>query len=226
MHCSREIAFGHLVPGTIPSGRILLIFENGTWYHTTIQRVLTDTLGAADEVKVDFQPTYPVSGSADAVFRDEDGLVVVVEIKSMNPYAFAYASGKRTRAAGPGPELAHVIQAAIYAISPQLNATSVLIVYVDKSSAEMASWLLDLDLSYPTWLALGDRTLREAASTELERLAGIGALITSDPAMLPKRYIPGTGTIEEPLFDRACRWCDYRELCATLPTGRTAMPNA
>lgn len=218
--CSREIGFKLIgILGDELEGRTLLTFDIGTFLHETFQEAMEASYGAEAEVVVSYAGLdISLSGSADNVYV-RDGEIVVAEYKSVG-YGFEYATGTRPSRKGPGPKRAHLMQATLYAMAPDLDAKLIHIVYVSKGTSETAEWLLDLDTAYDY---LDGQTLRELATAELTRLQGIMARV--DAGYLPARYVPGEGRIEQPSRGRsvkssdACRYCAYFDSCSALPSG-------
>lgn len=173
----------------------------GKQWHELIGRALVKEHGAILEVPVDWRPEVDLDGTADAVY-DEHGMVVLVEVKSTHSFAY-----RRAEAEGPRPE--HLVQAGLYALAPQIAASVVRMIYVDRASGAMRSWMIGLDDKRDE---LGGRTLRQAVRDELSALD-----VQGRRAEIPGRVLPGTGIISPDDVRAAtcwqCRLCEYRTTC-------------
>lgn len=217
--CARKIAFTSLgVPKDITyDAAQLLTFQVGDWYHQVVEEALVAWFDARCEVNFDWRPTFPLYGRGDAVY---DGSVrTAVEIKSQAGYGFDLSTGARKSSDGPGPKLDHLLQVGFAALSPQVMAEQVHVIYVNKDRCTVAEWLVGIDEELPH---LEQRTIRQLVSDELERLAGVLADI--DDHKMPARVVPGFGLVEAPPASdqRAdpwnCRYCSWQPSCATQPS--------
>lgn len=222
--CSRDIAFqvlGFERNVTIPPN-VLMAFSVGHSYHHIVQSIAEAHLGAESEVVGDWRPEHDMSTHADLVYMlkmlDRE-VKVVGEIKSMSGYGFALATGAKFSDDGPGPKMDHVIQAAISALAPNIQAQLIHMIYIDKDKHGIAEWLIDVDQPFVQW----GGSPRDLVTQELERMGGILGRI--DSGMLPARWIPGHGRVDDPPNRNAkgdpwnCRYCAFQPTCCNLETG-------
>lgn len=233
--CSRQIGFDAIgAPQTEVPGTVLLAFGVGNAFHERIQAMLRERWGAETEVPVDLRPTVDCSGSADAVYLHPEWGKTVVEIKTISGYGFKIACGeKRDERDAPGPKVEHLTQAGLYAHG--LEADAVHIVYVDKDRQRFAEWVIDdfdgpLEFGYDKAAPVIDATLNDLITSEIARMNGIAGRISD--GVLPARYIPGWGTVQDVPAPKShdkpwnCRYCRYNALCAALPPSPTPLPAA
>jgi hypothetical protein len=170
----------------------------GKMWHELVGAALVKAHGALLEVPVDWRPQVDLDGTADAVY-DDNGAPICVEVKTMHSYAFR-------RAEKEGPRIEHLVQAGCYALAPQIGAQAVRMIYVDRLSGDMRSWMVGLDNLIP-----GHGTLRQVVRDELADIAALGKAI-------PTRVIPGVGEITADEVRAGvhwqCRYCIYRRSCA------------
>lgn len=216
--CSRKIAFEALgVETSIEVQDMTLVaFEVGNLWHETIQASLVEKFGAEVEVPCSYKPDFDLSGSADAVYTY--GMAkVCVEIKSMKAYAWDMARiGNSRFGTRSGPKAEHLTQAGLYAMSPQIDADMLHMVYVNKDNGEMCEWLLGLDQDL-TALGYEGETIETLVAVEKIRMQQI--LESLDAGMLPRRFIPEYGLVEDPpergskAHPWNCRFCGFQPLC-------------
>lgn len=221
--CSREIAFDvlGLERNVLIPPNVLMAFSVGHKYHEVIQTIAVEYLGAEVEVTADWQPDHDLSCHADMVYTLEDrgGVRVVGEIKSMSGYGFALATGAKFSDDGPGPKMDHVIQAALSALAPNVQAQLIHMIYVDKDKHGIAEWLIDVDQPFVQW----GGSPRDLVMQELERFGGILGRI--DDGKIPARWIPGHGRVDNPPNRNSkgdpwnCRYCAFQPTCELLDTG-------
>lgn len=224
LDCARKVGFQALgVVPTIDLGtETLVTFAIGQSYHDEIQESLVAAYGAELEVMCSYRGAgIDLSGHADAVY-ERDGHIYAVEIKSMKQYAWTMAhEGNRYDHYGPGPKREHITQAGIYAMSPQIHATHLHMIYISKDTGNVAEWILSVDEPLIHW---GEpTTVRLEVAAELARLHAIDRLLT-DEQTLPARDIPGYGLVRgTPPHAGSkdspwnCRYCGWRDICAGLP---------
>lgn len=222
LDCARKVGFQALgIQPTIELGtETLVTFAIGQSYHDQIQESLATAFGAQLEVMCSYRPGVELSGHADAVY-ELDGSVYAVEIKSMKSYAWDMArDGNKWDHYGPGPKREHITQAGIYALSPQILADFVHMIYINKDTGNVAEWVLSVHEPLVHW---GDpTTVTLEVRAELDRLGDLLAGI--DEGMMPARDIPGYGRVKgtPPLAGTKdtpwnCRYCGWRDLCAEMP---------
>lgn len=246
--CRRKIAFGRLgVPRDITyDSATLMTFRAGDFYHDVVQRALIQFFDARTELDFDWRPAVSIYGKADGLADPGDGDgAAVIEIKSQAGYGFDLAVGARKSAEGPGPKIDHLIQAGLAAMSPQLAAERVWIIYVNKDRGVAAEWLIGLDEPLPhvevpdmdlaslleASIDNGETdvpgpTIRQLVGWELDLLAA-DVLAVMDAGDLPARLVPGFGLVEgdPPRKDSRddpwqCRYCSWQPTCADLPVER------
>lgn len=221
--CGRKIAFAALkIPRVVPyTPTALKAFDAGDHIHAQLQAILVRDYDAQIEVPISYKGTIDLSGHADAVYTI-DGDKRVAEIKSMKSYPYLKAAGGADnfgRTVDPeGPKLEHVLQAGIYATAPQIQATTLHIIYVAKEDGRIAEWILPLkgEPFGPTGADIAD-----LVAEELDRLRRIEDQIRH--GLLPWRHIPGHGVVKDPppADSKAdpwnCRYCAWQPTCAALP---------
>jgi hypothetical protein len=228
--CGRRIAFAAMkIPRVVPfSTDTLMAFDAGKHHHTRLQGLMVSKFGADLEVACSYKELgIEVSGHADAVYtwgRSKR----VTEIKSMKSYPFIKAVGgpdKYGRSSDPeGPKLEHVLQAGIYAASPQIQADTLHLVYINKEDGRVAEWLVPMK-GEP--FGPEERDVAELVEEELQRLNRIADDIRHD--LLPWRHIPGHGIVKDPPAADSkndpwnCRYCPWQPLCARLPTSKVSV---
>lgn len=216
MKCARQLGFRVLgVPADIQyDSQQLMTFRAGDFYHSIVQEAVARHLNARIEVDFDLRPEWNLYGKCDFAYDDVAG-----EVKSQAGYGFDLATGARTSNDGPGPQLDHLVQAGMAATSPQLMASYVHMVYVNKDRGCVAEWMIGLD---DELRHLEDRTLRELVEEELQRASLV--LATLDSGVMPGREIPGYGLVEgtPPAAGSRddpwpCRYCSWQPTCAGQP---------
>lgn len=227
--CSRQIAFQILeferqVP--IPPAT-LMAFKVGHALHDAVQTVAEQRLEAEREVVADWRPQYDVSCHGDLLYTMKStGLRTVGEIKSKAGYGFLLATGERASEDGPGPKMEDVLQAALTAAAPNIDAQLIHMIYLDKDKHGIAEWLIDMDQPFPQW----GGSPRELAMAELERFTGIFGRI--DDGLMPVRYIPNFGRVQEPPAQNTrndpwqCRYCAFQPVCVRMEVGATPIDAA
>lgn len=223
LDCARKVAYQCLgIEPTIDLGtETLVTFAIGQSYHDEIQASLEATYGAQLEVMCSYKiDGIDLSGHADAVY-ELDGATYAVEIKSMKDYAWSMArDGNRWDGYGPGPKREHIVQAGIYALSPQIQADYLHMVYVSKDTGNVGEWILGVNEPLVHW---GEpTTVRLEVFAELQRLHKIDMLLREGE--MPGRDIPGYGRVKgtPPVAGSKdspwnCRYCGWRDICASAP---------
>jgi len=222
--CARKVALGRLrVPKDITyDAAALMTFRAGDFYHQITQEAMVQALDMRCEVDFDLRPKLSLWGKADGVY---DGRVV--EIKSQSGYGFDLATGGKRSDDGPGPKSDHLVQAGFAAVSPQIQADAVHVVYINKDRGVCAEWIIGLDDPLPH-LAPKDAeppTIRSLVNAEAKRLALILHYLDQD--VMPARLVPGYGLVEgdppEPGQRGAKPWnCAY---CPWQPSCKGWSPN-
>lgn len=221
-NCARKIAFEIIgEPAEIPfEDSTLVAFEVGNLWHETIQLALAEQYDAKTEVMVSYREVgFDLSGSADAVYRWGNA-TVCVEIKSMKTFAWdLQTKGNYTMGQPSGPKPEHLVQAGLYAMSPQIQAHIVHMIYVNKDDGRLTEWLIPLEEDLGP-MGLPERSISSLVKTEIRRMQDI--LMDIDSGVLPARDIPGYGLVEEPPPRGSkgqpwnCRFCPYQPKCSTL----------
>jgi hypothetical protein len=230
--CARKIALGRLrVPKDITyDAAALMTFRAGDFYHQITQEAMTQALDMRCEVAFDLRPKLSLYGSADGVYEvdvtegaDVDNNIPtvirrrVVEIKSQSGYGFDLATGAKRSDEGPGPKSDHLLQAGFAAVSPQIQADDVHVVYVNKDRGVVAEWIIGLDEELAH---LGRETIRSLINAESKRLSLI--LHYLDQGFMPARLVPGYGLVdhEPPAAGTRgakpwnCAYCPWQPSCA------------
>lgn len=222
--CARKVALGRLrVPKDITyDAATLMSFRAGDFYHQITQEAMVQALDMRCEVDFDLRPKLSLYGKADGVY-EVDGHRRVVEIKSQSGYGFDLATGAKRSDAGPGPKIDHLVQAGFAAVSPQIHAPAVHVVYLNKDRGVVAEWIIDLDAPLPHILKpdapIEPPTIRSLVNAEAKRLALI--LHYLDQGIMPARLVPGYGLVDhappEPgTRDKPwnCAYCPWQPSCA------------
>lgn len=220
--CARKVAFSRLrVPKDIEyDAAQLMTFRVGDWYHQVTQEALVQWLDCRCEVDFDLRPAASVYGRCDGVY-ERDGIRCAVEIKSQAGFGFDLSTGGRKSDQGPGPKADHLIQVGMAAVSPQIDAQAVHVIYINKDRGVVAEWIIGLDEPLPH---LGGVTIRSMVAAELERFKAIGDDL--DDGYLPARIVPDHGLVIDPpaAGSRAnpwnCRYCSWQPSCALLAAER------
>jgi hypothetical protein len=222
--CARQLAFA---AAGIPECEeittdTLVAFTMGQHLHERMQAAMEHDHGMQCEVPI--QITENVSGNADGVYTDPDGVLTVWEAKSKSNFGFKLAMKD-------GPELKDCLQAAVNAIG--IDAPQIHMVYVCKESdyraglkqGQVAEWVIDLREPFDS----DGESLHNLACGELDRLERIAKAINDK--VLPSRSIPGIGLIEYPPAYQApkgapwqCRYCQWNSICVQMPTGEVPLP--
>lgn len=220
MQCSRRI--GYQVLGEPDALEIedttLVAFEVGNIWHEVVQKSLVEVYGAATEVGCSYRSQgFDLSGSADAVYSF--GMAkVCVEIKSMKAYAWGLATnGNSFHGVRSGPKVEHLVQVGLYALSPEINADIVHMIYINKDDGRMTEWMIPLDFDLACMNFPG-QTIMSLVAAEVNRMQGI--LKQLDVGILPERFIPGVGLVETPPSRHQtksnpwnCRYCQFQPVC-------------
>lgn len=238
--CSRQIAFRVLgVPKDVKyTPEQLMTFRAGDWYHGVVSEAVIRFLNARTEVEYDYRPRADLYGRGDLVYEDEIG-VVAGEVKSQAGYGFDLAVGARRSDTGPGPKIDHCIQGGLLAMSPQVRAGRVHIIYVNKDRGVVAEWIIGLDDPLPhiareallgfeeDVFAEDDRapagpTIRRLVRAEVRRQTN-DVLAVVDAGSVPERFVPGHGLVAQPARPDTreepwnCRYCSWQPSCAAQP---------
>jgi hypothetical protein len=221
--CSRKIAFRAAgVPKAHQfTDQTLLAFKIGNTLHELLQDAMTALWAEfKPEVVVDLRPLgFDMSGSADGVYSIGDD-TLVLEIKTKSSFGFKLAKK------ADHPDEGELVQAAMYALG--LGAQAVHLVYLAKEGAyrdgvkpgELLEWRYRLTDDFE-----GLGTVEELATNELWRQQQIADQVSD--FVIPERDIPGHGVVDSPPPWQGkgqpwnCRYCDYRNHCAALPTEET-----
>jgi hypothetical protein len=228
--CGRQITFGALkVPRVVPyTTDTLMAFDAGQHHHTRLQGLLASKFGAELEVQCSYKDQgIDLSGHADAVYTlDNDKRCV--EIKSMKSYPFLKSAGgtdRYGRDVDPeGPKIDHMVQAGLYGLSPQIQADTLHMAYLEKETGRVAEWLIPIKGQ-----AVGPRgeDVYTLVMAELGRLTRIAEDIRK--GLLSWRRIPGYGVVKDtPAAESKdepwnCRYCAWQPLCAKLPPSPVAV---
>jgi hypothetical protein len=225
--CARKVALGRLrVPKDITyDAAALMTFRAGDFYHQITQEAMVQALDMRCEVEFDLRPKLSLYGKADGVYEvtesvgggGEIGHRRVVEIKSQSGYGFDMATGAKRSAEGPGPKSDHLVQAGFAAVSPQIQADAVHVVYVSKDRGVVAEWVIGLDDPLPH---VGeDQTIRKLVNAEAKRLSLILHYLDQD--IMPARLVPGYGLVDHDPPEAGsrdnpwnCRYCSWQPSCA------------
>lgn len=199
--CLRQIAWriaGEAPPPTTPSA--LIAFRIGTSLHEVIQTALVKLYDA--QVEIPWRQGL-VSGRADALYTsssltEADGArTTVVEIKSVAPKAFAWATTH-------GPTAEHTLQALVSAVALHAQATH--IIYINKQPGPDDRWLLE-------WEAALTANNEQIALDELIRLAQ-AAEYARRGEIAPPLY---QGRLLTPAWTQwPCEYCWARARCMQL----------
>lgn len=217
--CARKVALSRLrVPKDITyDAAALMTFRAGDFYHQITQEAIIQALDARCEVDFDLRPKMSLWGKADAVY-EHDGQRRVCEIKSQSGYGFDLATGAKRSDAGPGPKEDHLVQAGFAAVSPQIQAEAVHIVYLNKDRGVVAEWVVGLDDPLPH---IGtEATVRSLVNAEAKRLMLI--LHWLDQDTMPARLVPGYGLVDHdpPMPGERgakpwnCAYCPWQPSCS------------
>lgn len=196
--CLRQMTWNvaaHLDPDQAVEQASSLAMDVGTALHTSIQEGLVQ-LGYDVEVPVDWSPDYPVSGHADAV-GSVDGTRQLVELKTTGALSYVRAA--------PKPE--HVLQAGIYACSPQIQADQIVIAYIDRSRFAVVEHTLETD------------DVRDDVTTELCRMSLAAFLADVGHPRPPRVVARGMEPVVLDPTDRGdwqCRFCAWRDRCVEV----------
>lgn len=241
--CARQVALRVLeVPKDVKyDATQLMTFRAGDWYHAIVQEAMVRGFGMRFEVDFDWRPGHDLYGRCDGAYDDGMG-AVAVEIKSQAGFGFDLATGARSSASGPGPKLDHLVQAGMAAMSPQVRAGRVHVVYVNKDRGVVAEWVIGLDDPLPhigagELTCYGDAftdsltgepirpTTRALVEAEVARQES-EVLAVVDGGLVPARMVPGHGLVEgEPPAAGSrgtpwnCRYCSWQPSCAAQPAG-------
>jgi hypothetical protein len=219
--CTRRIAFEALQvePAVGIDTATLTSFDIGRMYHELIQAALEREHQAQCEVPVSWRAVgHNISGHADAAYDRR-----CAEIKSMKAFAWSLATeGNGYDHTGPGPKREHLVQAGIYAMSPQIDAAELHMIYVNKDTGQLAEWVLGV---HEPLVHLGDggtTTIAKEVRKELARLDEIEAQLVA--GVMPAREIPGYGPVDHlppPAGSKGkpwnCRYCPYQPICKDQP---------
>tara|TARA_B100000287_G_scaffold165924_1_gene156494 strand:+ start:6919 stop:7854 length:936 start_codon:yes stop_codon:yes gene_type:complete len=202
----------------------LIAFHLGQAMHEKVQQSLTAMWEDFEaEAPVDLRPFgYDISGHADGLFTIGDKKYVL-ELKTMTAFPFKLAL-KGDGTTTDSPKIEHILQAGIYAYG--LEADGIQIVYVSKDASYRdgvkpgmtLEFRFDMDDVVPSV----NTTVRELVEQELSRLKVISEEVES--GMIPPRFVPDEGWIEDPPRYAAskgywrCRYCVFNIDCRALPT--------
>lgn len=187
--CARQI--GYKVAGIEPDQPVtltsLLAFCIGDFLHAHVQAALKARYADfRDEVRFD---RGAVTGRADGLYSDDDGNLVVAEIKTMSAKGFAWAASH-----GPKPE--HVMQASMAALA--FGAAHINLIYLAKESSDspLLEWTMPADL--------------EGAAKEEARMQRIVANVMAGRA-IPRQ---ANGLLYNPATTGyPCSWCSFKQRC-------------
>ena len=222
-NCARKIAFRAAgVPKAHEfTDQTLLAFKLGNTLHELLQDAMAALWSEFEaEAIVDLTPLgFDMSGHADGVYSiGSDKLVLEIKTKS----SFGFKLAKKA----DHPDEGELVQAAMYALG--LGAQAVHLVYLAKEGAyrdgvkpgELLEWRYRLTDDFE-----GLGTVEELATNELWRQQQIADQVSD--FVIPERDIPGHGVVDSPPPWQGkgqpwnCRYCDYRNHCAALPTEET-----
>jgi len=206
--CSRQIAFRLLeVAGATEfSTTTLLAFDIGNRVHAHVQAAFRQVYpDFKDEIAWVLEPEQKVSGRADGLYTDDEGRKVVVEIKSMNPMAWAQAARRDM------PHYEHALQAHLSAYV--LGAQVIHLVYVNKAGKQDDSPVLE-------WVAEADLAMAEIELARLQQVVDL-----AETGVAPERWYDGD-VIERPESKKwPCAYCAWREQCVQLGGGEVQLLN-
>lgn len=177
----------------------LLAFSLGDHIHERIQSAFKLLYADfVEEVRWE-RRDWNMTGRADGMYTDDEGVRVIVEIKSMTPAMFVKAVKR------DAPHYEHALQAQISAVAK--DAQAVHLVYVNKAPRQteeaMAEWYAEVDTS--------------ATMAEIERLSTIVA--NANAGILSERFYDGD-VIDNPERKKwPCEYCNVREWCIRLGAG-------
>lgn len=200
--CDRKIGLRLLdVPKSNPvDGSSKVTFWMGDTIHDLVQQAI---LKRYPEAKAEVSWSLgKVTGRADMTYQSlRDGKLVICEIKSVAPYSFDLATGKKKGEEGPRSE--HVMQANLSALA--LGAHFLHIVYVNKSASgkqnPVAEWRRNAD--------------PDAASVELKRLERLVDL--AERKEIPARMWGGSLIDDPTTIAFPCSYCEWQDACAGIP---------
>lgn len=231
--CARKVALGRLrVPKDITyDAAALMTFRAGDFYHQITQEAMVQALDMRCEVDFDLRPKLSLWGKADGVYevalKPERGPRNVerrvVEIKSQSGYGFDLATGAKRSDDGPGPKSDHLVQAGFAAVSPQIQADGVHIIYLNKDRGVCAEWIIGMDDPLPHLTPKDSEeppTIRGLVNAEAKRLSLILHYLDQD--IMPARLVPGYGLVdhdpprpgEKGAKPWNCAYCPWQPSCA------------
>lgn len=217
--CARKVALSRLrVPKDITyDAAALMTFRAGDFYHQITQEAMIQALDMRCEVEFDLRPKLSLYGKADGTY-EIDGARRVVEIKSQSGYGFDLATGAKRSDSGPGPKIDHLLQAGFAAVSPQIQADAVHVIYVNKDRGVVAEWVIGLDDPLPH-IDDGTLSIRNLLNVEAKRLSLVLHYLDQDT--MPARLVPGYGLVEDPPEPGQrgakpwnCAYCPWQPSCA------------
>lgn len=231
-NCSRQIGFEVLgVPRYEPiPPETLMAFNVGNRFHAVVQEILVDQLDAEIEVIATWKPEHDLSCHADAVYEFE-GRRVAVEIKTISGYGFDLAVGNKVSDDQYGPKPDQLTQGTMSALAPNVEATFVHMIYINKDKGTIAEWMIGVDDVLPYHygaMAPESSTItpRLMVMNEIQRMTGI-VENRIDQGMLPARVVPGYGKVGNPPSRNErgdpwnCRYCGWQGYCVQMPAEPT-----
>tara|TARA_R100000995_G_scaffold39096_1_gene18096 strand:+ start:1241 stop:2110 length:870 start_codon:yes stop_codon:yes gene_type:complete len=224
--CKRQISFNALKIPEIHriEASTLLAFSIGTHMHTVVQDACLDKFGGEYETAIDLSSTgVSLSGSCDGIIEVEEGKFRLLEIKTVSGFGMKIAKEDDV------PKLAHITQAALYAIGAEKEIDELMICYIAKESdfrsrtrqGDVIEWVIGLDEHIESLGA----TPRELAERELEKFRQVQADLASDKisdAICYDDYGVGTLVENPPGYGASkgqpwnCRYCRYNSICSVV----------
>ena len=223
--CLRQRAFEALkYQETNPIDKSTLIaFEIGNAIHEGIQEACQKAYSGQYELALDLTPLTNVSlsGSCAGLVWVDDETQRLLEINTVSSFGFKLARDGL-------PKMAHVAQAALYAMACEVD--ELWIVYVAKQDSwrdkikvgETLEWVIHMDEEIPEW----GMTPRQIAELELGWFKSVqediaqGALpvafIPNDDGELIYQEKPSPYGVPSKGGAWQCRYCRHNELCSVL----------
>jgi hypothetical protein len=229
--CGRQMALSHLeVPETEPmddAGHWVTTL--GTWIHEKWQEAL---LLADPKAQIEVQLRHGdlTSGHADAVMTTQEGVKILMELKTVGSFAFDKATGLMrknwARKEPEGPRMSAIVQGSLNALACGADVLVIGLIGLEAMSKGYAEKVgaSELDRFIAEW-HYTRAEYEPLALMELDRLAEIKTWI--DAGDLPPRWgLNDKGYLETYEPERSqfpCSYCSYRSLCIEVgPNARIA----
>ena len=251
--CSRRLGYQLMgIPAEPMDDSGTVAVGTGTMLHDAWQAGMSAEYGPAVQHEVKCSPIPGIlSGHADSVVSNQPTVInpdadghprTCVELKSQGGYGFKNSSGTAGRGAAKGPSFDHVQQGAMCAISPEVDADEVTIVYIAKDHVSVQQAAKHGFAQWQRWSAewtLPREEFEPIARREIARFQAIYDLHADGQLarrMFPNPELPGGAEIVDPLSGTwevakdgniidtgswwACAYCDYQDLCSRTNSGR------